>query len=295
MLFIKAPTRLLNPKHKKSIRDRMGDLFKGRTEDPNLEWEAEFRDVTEGFLNYDTIVENMTRRMVLMPDPDVKYLAFIDSAGGARATGDAYALAIGHREPTGRVVVDYIEQTRPPFDVVEVTKKYAEIVRRFGCWFVTADNFASEFLTAAWREHGRLKVEKTSLSASDLYLSFQQRLKSGLVELPMDETLKLQLQQLRVVREPAGRVRVDHPGYGNTHDDLANATAGCVHFVATTDVALSAVEMEAKMPRLGEHRADRVLSPSIKTARKAEEIRRDNEKILDEWMRESGGSRIVRR
>jgi hypothetical protein len=276
VLFVKAPTRVLNPSHRASIVRKMGNLFKGRNEDSNLEFEGEFRDVTEGFLPYDLIVQHMTRPAVTGPDGRHRYVAFIDSAGGARSTGDSYTLAVAHREADGRVVVDMVQETHPPFDVVEITKKYAEMVRRFGCW------------TAAWREHGRMKVEKSPLSASELYLDIQQRLQSGLVELCEDETLKLQLQQLRVFREQGGRTRVDHVAYGSAHDDLSNAVAGAVFVAANTNLILSAVEEAAKLPVVGHHQADRFLSPPMKEARRQEEVRRSAEQEMDDFMKQGG-------
>ena len=298
VLFVKAPTRVLNPAHKIGIVKKMGNLFKGRNEDTNLEFEGEFRDVTEGFLTYDLICEHMKRPQASGPDGRSKYVAYIDSAGGARSTGDSYAMAIGHRDLTGRVIIDRIEETRPPFDVVEVTKRYAEIARRFGCWFVTSDNYASEFLTTCWREHGRMKVEKSALSASELYMDFQPRLQSGLVELPVDETLKLQLQTLRVYREQGGRTRVDHAAYGGAHDDVSNAVVGCVFVVASTNLALSAAEEAAKMPQVGHHASEKVMTPSMVAGRRREELRADNERIMHEFVTgsESGwGGKIIRR
>jgi len=298
ILFVQAPTRALNPSHRIGIVRKMGALFKGRAEDPNLEFEGEFKDVSEGFLPYDLIVQHMTRPAVTGPDGRHKYVAFIDSAGGARSTGDSYTLAIAHREADGRVIVDLVQETKPPFDVVEVTKRYAEIVRRFGVWYVTSDNYASEFLTVAWREHGRMKVEKSPLSASELYLDLQQRLQSGLVELCEHETLKLQLQQLRVFREQGGRTRVDHVAYGSSHDDVSNACAGAVFVAANTNVAMSAAEELARMPVKSAHKADKVMTPSMVEGRRREELRQSCEDEMHRFVTgsESGwGGRIIRK
>ena len=295
VLFLKAPTRVLNPEHKIGIVRRMGNLFKGRNEDTNLEWEGEFRDVSEGFLPYDLIVEHMKRPQASVPDGRSKYSAFIDSAGGARSTGDSYTMAIGHRDEKGRVIIDRIEETRPPFDVAEVTRKYAEIARRFGCWYVTSDNYASEFLTTCWREHGRMKVEKSALSASELYLDFQQRLQSGLVELCSDEVLKLQLQTLRVYREQGGRTRVDHASYGGAHDDVANACAGCAFVVASTNLALSKAEEAAMMPMVGHHASEPFMSPQAVQARRQAETKQSNDELMDTFMREGGHASRIRR
>lgn len=293
VLFVKAATHVLNPEHKISIRQKMAQLFKGRKEDTNLEWEAEFREVTEGFLTYDLIVAHMKRPKITMPDSRFRYQAFIDSAGGATSTGDCYTIAIGHHEPDGRVMVDYVEETKPPFDVVEVTKRYAETARRFGCWHVTSDNFASEFLTVCWRDHGRMGIVKSALSASELYQEFQQRLQAGLVEMCADDVLKFQLQTLRVVNEPGGRVRVEHPAYGNLHDDLANAVAGCVFITATSFVSVK--ELDARLPTKGPHQSERYMTPSMVAFRKREEVLRSAEEEMDEWAKENKLNKIIRR
>lgn len=88
-----------------------------------------------------------------------------------------------------------------------------------------------------------------------------------------------------------GKDKVDHPpGF---HDDLANAVAGAV-VLASHDRAWTTEEQSARMPMKSEHRTDRFMSPSLAAGRRREEIRREADAEMDEWLRGQGCSRPLR-
>ena len=55
------------------------------------------------------------------PIPSAKYFGFVDPSGGA---ADSFTLAIAHREPDGKVVLDLVYERRPPFSPNEVARRW---------------------------------------------------------------------------------------------------------------------------------------------------------------------------
>ena len=93
------------------------------------EWDADFRDDISGFLDEALIDRAIDRGrpLELPPKAGVFYRAYADPAGGA-AGGDAYALAIAHKDG-GRYVIDVVRGRRGPFDPSEVTKDICRLVQ----------------------------------------------------------------------------------------------------------------------------------------------------------------------
>ena len=131
-------------------------------------------------------------------------------------------------------------------------------------------------------------MDMSDLSASELYLNFAALLSSGRVELVDDEKLKLQFQCLERRTGRSGKDSVDHPP--GMHDDIANAVAGAV-VLASHDRAWTAEEIEARLPQSQSGRPAHLIRP-VERARK---IQLDAEREMDEWMRGSGCSPIIRR
>ena len=107
------------------------------------EWDAEFRADLVGFLDDELIdaAVDRARPLELPPRPGVLLPgAFVDASGGA-VGGDAYAIAIAHRED-GRYIIDCIRGRQGPFDPVELTKEYAELCKQYRVRSVTGDKYA---------------------------------------------------------------------------------------------------------------------------------------------------------
>jgi Terminase large subunit, ATPase domain len=187
------------------------------------EWEALFREDLASFLD-DILIDGAVdcgRPLELPPQPGVYYRAFVDASGGA-VGGDAYAIAIAHRED-GRYVLDVVRGRSGPFEPVELTKEYAELCKQYRVTSVTGDKYAMEWVQSAWRNTGVAYVA-SERTASELYIEALPLFTRALVALPDHPVL---LRELRLLeRSPARlkREQVSHPR--GCHDDFANVTCG---------------------------------------------------------------------
>lgn len=231
ILVAKAPSKLMNP----TLPDRVIEHAKERDLAAALaEYEAEFRNDIQGFIDAD-VVNRAARSepLIIPPDPRCRYQAFTDPSGGG---ADGFTLAIGHKERSGRIVIDSInERTRQnPASVVE---EYAGILRQYGIRRVTGDRFTGHWVSNEFRRHGvtYLFAEK---NRSELYLDTLQMLNAGQIELPPDEKLLRQFQNLERRTSRAGRDTINHPA--GLHDDRANAAAGLAVTVSTKPLMIAA-------------------------------------------------------
>jgi hypothetical protein len=109
------------------------------------EWDSEFRDDLTGLFD-DVVIDRATnheRPLELPPQPNVIYRAHTDPSGGA-TSGDAYALAIGHKADNGRLIIDVVRGRQGPFNPQQVTKEYADLCKQYGVHAVTGDKYAKE-------------------------------------------------------------------------------------------------------------------------------------------------------
>jgi hypothetical protein len=162
------------------------------------------------------------RPLELPPRPGIYYRAVVDASGGA-VGGDAYAIAIAHREQ-GRYIIDVVRGRQGPFDPVELTKEYAALCRAYNkIMSVTGDKYGAAWVSSAWRNAGMTYVD-SELTASELYLECLPLFTRALVSLPDHPVL---LRELRLLeRSPARlkREQVTHPR--GAHDDHANVVCG---------------------------------------------------------------------
>ena len=224
VLFWRAPTKLMNPTVPQSIIDA------ALAEDPSAgaaEWLAEFRQDVSGYLDEATLaaaVDHDRRSPELPPVPGQRYRCFIDSSGGR---GCHYTCAIGYRKD-GRFVISALRGYAPPLDPAVVTRELSDLVKRFGCnGEVFGDNFAAEFLKAAWERNGlRYRLCKLT-SASLIYLECIPLFTQGIVALPDHPRLLRELRGLERTVSPSGRDMVKRPRHGS--DDYAAAVCGCLY------------------------------------------------------------------
>src|SRR5262245_57988871 len=128
-----APSAVMNPKLPVHVVDRAlaEDAHKARAEYLNVWREdlAEFLplDVVEACTDWDVHER--------APQPDTKYLAFVDAASG---TGkDSYALAIAHCDPDGSVVIDGARAKaafRSGAGDCRVCRAFADLSRHRSAW-----------------------------------------------------------------------------------------------------------------------------------------------------------------
>jgi hypothetical protein len=193
------------------------------------EWDGSFRDDISTFLDdqlIDAAVEH-GRPLELPPARGTFYRAFTDASGG---TGnDAYSLAIGHKGKDGVFVIDVVRGTQGKFDPQEITKQYAELLKEYRVRAVTGDNYAAQWVAAAWRGTG-VHYVKSPLPKSGIYLEVVPLFSRGLVRLPDHPKLLRELRLLERHTARSGKDTVDHPRGG--HDDHANAVCGCLRSLA---------------------------------------------------------------
>ena len=223
ILVVKGSTQTFNPTVDNEALQAM------RAADPIAapsEWDSEFRSDLAGFLD-DHVVDravNELRPLELPPAQyGVFYRAFVDPSGGA-SSGDAYSIAIAHRDGE-HVIIDLVRGVTGPFDPKQVTEEYAALCKQYRIGTVTGDRYAKEWVQTAWRNTGVSYVQ-AELTASELYLEAQPVFNRGLIELPPDPILIRELKLLE--RRPGlmGKEAVSHPR--GVHDDRANAVAGVI-------------------------------------------------------------------
>jgi len=279
ILVWQAPTRTMNPTYDQQMIDR---LVRRDPVAMRAEYAAEFREDVSAFLPLELIELSMVRQQAL-PVPGHAYTAFVDPSGGRV---DSMTLAIAHMEGE-KIIVDRMVEREPPFDPTEVVKEFSGLIKAYGCSSATSDRYGGIWVSDAFQKCG-IRMDMSELSASELYLNFAALLSSGRVELVDDEKLKLQFQCLERRTGRSGKDSVDHPP--GLHDDIANAVAGaCV--LASHDRAWTLEEQEARLPQSQSGRPAHLIRP-VERARK---IQLDAEREMDEWMRGSGCSPIIRR
>ena len=282
-LIWRAPTLTMNPTYS---QEKINKLLQKDRSVYSSEYLATWREDLESFLSREVIERAMTHG-TLRPEPTKRYFAFVDPSGGR---SDSMTLAIAHREGE-KVVVDRVEEVRPPFDPSTVVEKFAGVLALFQIKEARSDRYAGSWPETAFRKYS-VRLEMSNLSASELYLEFGALMNMGRVELVKDDRLLGQLQSLERRTQSGGRELIDHPPYG--HDDMANAAAGAV-VLAFQQRTWSPEEMEARLPTAIKSERAEQLRCAIRGDDYTEKKRQESaQEEMDEFMRQGGGSPIVR-
>jgi Phage Terminase len=227
VLVVQGSSKTFNP----SLTDEI--IVDQRLADPTAaasEWDAEFRADLVGFLDEGTVERAIdhNRPLELPPRPHpVYYKAFVDPSGGAIG-GDAYTIAIAHKE-RDRFIVDLVRGRFGPFDPREVTEEYARLCRDYRIKSVGGDLYSHQWVQQAWRDC-HVTYTPSDLNASMLYLEALPLFTRGLVSLPDHPALLRELRLLERIPGRVGKDQVSHPG--NAHDDLANVVCGALRTLA---------------------------------------------------------------
>jgi hypothetical protein len=219
VLVWKAPTRVMNATVPRSVIDRAV----GRdAASAAAEYLAEFRSDIESFVSREVVEAAIAPGVhERAPISGVSYQAFVDPSGGS---ANSMTLAIGHREGS-RAALDAIRERRPPFSPDDVVSEFAELLNRYRISKVQGDRYAGEWPRESFKRYG-VNYEASAKPKSDLYRDLLPRLNSRDVELLDDQRLVAQLGGLERRTARGGRDSIDHgPG---SHDDVANAVAGCL-------------------------------------------------------------------
>lgn len=246
-LYIQASTRDLNP----GIDEQ--DIAEAMQDDPQAaqsEYLGHFRADLQGFLDDETVDAAIVPGRRMLPRIlGCKYVAFADPSGGR---GDSFTLAIAHQEPApagqqgGRVVLDVLAAVAPPFDPETVVASMAETLKGYGLREVTGDQYAGEWVPAAFHRHGTT-YKPSELTRSEIYLEVLPLFSQGRIELLDLPVLRTQLLLLERRTRAGGRDSVDHPR--GAHDDHANAAAGALRLAAPAKVSRSWFECDPETLR----------------------------------------------
>jgi hypothetical protein len=205
-----------------------------QTADPlaaRSEWDAQFRDDVSGFLD-DALIEqaiDRDRPLELPPRADCNYKCYVDASGGA-VGGDAYCLAIAHRE-NGCHVLDLVRGRAGPFDPTALTEEYAALCKDYRVTGATGDKYGKEWVASAWRKC-EIAYTPATLTASETYCEGLPLWTRGTVRIPDHPTLLRELRLLERMPTRMGKDQVVHPR--GVHDDYANVVFGALYSVAGT-------------------------------------------------------------
>jgi hypothetical protein len=215
-LVWRAPTRAMNPLITQAYVDReiAANPAKNRSE-----YLAEWRNDVEGFVSLDTVKQCVGSYAERGHDSSRRYYAFVDPSGGR---SDSFTMAIGHREGDS-LHIDGVWAKPAPFSPDQVISEFAHILRLYRIGAVVGDAYAGDFPRAIFQRHG-ITYSLAKKTRTELYQSLLPLLNSGAITIPDDPMLIKQLVGLErsII---GGREKIDHPR--NSHDDLANALAGC--------------------------------------------------------------------
>jgi len=193
------------------------------------EWNAEFRSDISSFLDDELIdiAVDRARPLELPPRPGVFYKAYVDASGGA-VGGDAYTIAISHREH-GCYIIDALRGRAGPFDPEELTKEYAALCKQYRCAGVTGDKYGREWVASAWRKCS-IPYTTATLTASETYLECLPLWTRAAVRIPDHPILVRELRLLERIPTRMGKDQVVHPR--GVHDDFANVCCGALYGLA---------------------------------------------------------------
>jgi hypothetical protein len=222
VLVVKGASKVFNPTLDEAAitAQRLADPTAARSE-----WDSDFRIDISGFLDEELIdaAIDRDRPLELPPRPGVFYKAYCDASGGA-VGGDAYCIAIAHRE-RGRFVVDLVRGRQGPFEPVELTKVYSALCKQYFCHGATGDSYSAEWVASAWRACG-VSYTPATLTASETYIECLPLFARALVSLPPHPILERELRLLERTPTRMGKDQVVHPR--GCHDDYANVVCGCL-------------------------------------------------------------------
>jgi hypothetical protein len=220
ILVAKAASRTMNPLLSEKVVAR---AYERDAAVASAEYGGEFRTDVETFINADVVdAAVVSGRFELPPIPGVRYVAFVDPAGGSG--GDAMTLAIAHKE--GNVaVLDVLREVKPPFSPDVVVADFVTLLKAYGVTSLTGDRWGGEFVRERFK-NASLRYDISERVKSDIYKELLPLMNSGRVELLDLPRLTTQLCGLERRTARGGKDSIDHaPG---SHDDAANAVAGAI-------------------------------------------------------------------
>lgn len=219
-LIWRASTEQMNPTVDRRVIKKALEEDYSRA---RAEYFVEWREDIETYLPIKVIDAAVVKGRYQLPkEKNYQYYAFTDPSGSGQ---DSFTLAIAHEDDRGKIVLDRIEERRPPFVPQDVVEEFAEILKDYGIYQVVGDRYAGEWVSSTFERAG-ISYETSTKNKSEIYLEFAPQMTGFQVELLDNRKLYNQLVSLERRTHSGGRNSVDHPPGG--HDDLANSVAGVV-------------------------------------------------------------------
>jgi hypothetical protein len=226
ILVAQAATHLMNP----SVD--VADIDQAYRDDPiaaSAEFGAIFRAELDALVTPKAVAAVTPKGLFELPHkPGAHYYGFVDPAGGAGK--NPMTLAIAHKD--GKVaVLDCVRAIRPPFSPAEAVTEFVGVLKSYGVYSVTGDNYGNEILQEQFRRQGVAYI-KSERVRSEIYLEFLPLVNSGLCTLLDNHTMISQLLGLERRATSGGRDKIDHGKSKHAHDDLINVAAGALVLAA---------------------------------------------------------------
>jgi len=221
-LVWRAPTALMNPTiDEKLIQDALKEDYTAA----KSEWLAEWREDIEAFLSLEMIDSVVIPKRYELPRiENSQYFGFIDPSGGRK---DSFTLAVCHKSEKGKIILDCVRESKPPFQPQDVVSDFSEILKSYGVYVVESDRYAAEWVTSSFRNYG-IMVENSKLTSSEIYHNFLPLIANSSIELLDNKRLVEQLRGLERKTSSGGKDHITHPPIAGAHDDLAVSAAGAM-------------------------------------------------------------------
>jgi hypothetical protein len=227
VLVVRGPTFEFN---RTINRNEINKQLAADPDGARADWLAEFRSDRAALLDATVIADAVDygRPLELPPRSCLRYHAFVDPSGGR---GAAFTIVIAHlekgkEEGERRYVADIVRGHTGKFDPQTVVREYAQLAREYGCTRIIGDNFAAEWVAAAFAEAGA-RYERCPIAKSQLYLESVPLFNRGVIQIPDHPDLLKELRQLERRTHRSGKDSVDHPRHGS--DDFANSLVGAAY------------------------------------------------------------------
>jgi hypothetical protein len=192
------------------------------------EFMSVWRDDISGYIPPDALEAATDTGVIQRPpsfDYSTRYFAFADAAGGARAGGDSFALAICRGAKDGVVYLDRLLEREPPFHPATTVAEFVEVLRSYRITHVTGDHFSGGWAASEFLRHN-IQYWASPRNKSELYLRVLPLLLSGRLRLLDNEKLRKQFITLERTLHAGGRETVQEPLRSGSHDDLCNVVSG---------------------------------------------------------------------
>lgn len=208
------------------------------------EYLAEWRGDTSNLFHEDRLAAAMGDHLPRPYEAQNHYICFLDPSS---LKGDSFTMAIGFVDRYSKqIVVVRAEERRPPGDVNDVVKEFAGIMTDYHIGSAITDAHASGWVESAFKKFG-IRTVTSPLSKSEIYLYFAGLLAEGKVWMTYDDRAYQQFLSLERRITRGGAESVDHPAFGQQHDDLSNAIAGCAVALGRESAPMTPKEMEDKL------------------------------------------------